>query len=69
MCGKKELSHLAHYVKLMRGPEFVGDKYGTLLDRFEKIAREIGVTRLREGTPDLDEKLGGWRNQWVGYQK
>ncbi|MCD6393733.1 MAG: DUF4838 domain-containing protein [Planctomycetes bacterium] len=57
------------YVKLARGPEFVGNEYGKILERFEKIARREGVTRLREGSPDLDEKLEGWRNQWVSYQK
>ena len=57
------------YVKLMRGPELVGDGYGELIERFEKIAREIGVTRLREGTPDLDEKLKMWRDQWLSCEK
>ncbi|MFC1737725.1 DUF4838 domain-containing protein [Planctomycetota bacterium] len=52
------------YVKLMRGPEFVGDEYGSVLERFEEIARRVGVTHLREGGRDLDEKLDNWKEQW-----
>jgi len=56
------------YVKLMRGPEFVGKEYGKVLERFEKIARREGVTHLREGGPDLDEKLRKWQNECQKYQ-
>lgn len=56
------------YVKLMQGPEITGVKYGELIDRFEKIARRVGVTRLREGPPDLDEKLRDWRRRWSNYK-
>ena len=55
------------YVKLARGPEFVGDSYGAVLKRFEIIARRIGLTHLREGEPDLDEKLKDWKNQLQKY--
>jgi hypothetical protein len=57
------------YVKLMRGPEFVGDEYGNVLERFEGTARKSGVTHLREGSPDLDEKLQMWRTKWIEYQQ
>jgi hypothetical protein len=57
------------YVKLMRGPEYVGDEYGRVLERFEKIARRVGVTHLREGRPDLDEKLQGWKEKWQQYEE
>ncbi|MBN1339038.1 MAG: DUF4838 domain-containing protein [Bacteroidales bacterium] len=57
------------YVKLMRGPEFVGEEYGNVLEQFEIIARKTGVTHLREGSPDLDEKLDLWHSQWAEYQK
>lgn len=57
------------YVKLMRGPEFVGNEYGKVLERFERTARKVGVTHLREGSPDLDEKLQMWRAKWIEYQK
>ena len=56
------------YVKLMRGPEFVGKEYGKVLERFEKIARRVRITHLREGKPDLDEKLQNWQNEWQKYQ-
>ena len=56
------------YVKLMRGPEFVGNEYGNVLKQFEKIARREGVNHLREGGPDLDEKLKNWQNEWEKYQ-
>jgi len=57
------------YVKLMRGPEFVGEEYGKVLEQFEITARKTGVTHLREGSPDLDEKLDLWQSQWDEYQK
>jgi hypothetical protein len=56
------------YVKLVRGPEFVGPMYGPLLEKFEKIARAVNVTHLREGSSDLDEKLDIWRKAWQDYQ-
>ena len=49
------------YVKLCRGPAFVGKGYSTLIDRFEKIARRQGLTHIYEGRPDLDKKLKQWR--------
>jgi hypothetical protein len=49
------------YVQLSRGPEFMGKRYGDIIHRFEEIARREGVTHLREGSPDLDEKLAAWR--------
>ena len=50
------------YVKLCRGPEFVGEGYAGLVDRFEAIARREGLTHIYEGAPDLDQKLKGWRD-------
>ena len=52
------------YVQLERGHEFIGERYGDILSRFEEIARREGVTHLREGSPDLDEKLTNWREAW-----
>ena len=55
------------YVQLCRGPEFVrglfgeDDRYAKLLARFESIAREVGLTHIYEGAPDLDQKLEAWR--------
>jgi hypothetical protein len=57
------------YVKLAQGPDVTGEIYGDLIDRFDKIARREGVTRLREGSPDLDEKLETWRSQWSRYNQ
>ena len=54
------------YVQLSRGPEFTGERYGDILDGFAKIAGREGVTHLREGSPDLDEKLESWRKAWQG---
>lgn len=50
------------YVKLCRGPEFVGKDYGDILARFERIARSEGVTHIYEGPPDLDQKLQAWKD-------
>jgi len=51
------------YVQLSRGKEFVGGNYGAILKRFEEIARREGVTHLREGSPDLEQKLEAWREE------
>ena len=57
------------YVLLARGPEFVGDEYGRVLDHFEKIARRVGVTFLMEvwGEPDFEAKLNAWQTTWEDY--
>jgi hypothetical protein len=49
------------YTKLMQGPEVWGGEYGACLAEFEAIARRGSVGYLREGGPDLDEKLQAWR--------
>lgn len=49
------------YVKLCRGPAFVGDGYAALIDRFDKIAHRVGLTHIKEGPPDLAEKIKAWR--------
>ena len=50
------------YVKLCQGVERVGKGYLNLVERFEDIARREGMTHLREGGPDLDAKIKGWRD-------
>jgi hypothetical protein len=50
------------YTKLMQGPDVWGDEYAALLAEFDTIARRENVGYLREGGPDLDEKLKGWRD-------
>lgn len=49
------------YVQLCRGPNFVGNGYADLISKFEKTAREVGLTAIFEGPPDLDQKLKAWR--------
>jgi hypothetical protein len=49
------------YVKLMQGPSVWGDGYKAMIDDFERIARREHIDFLREGGPDLDEKLQAWR--------
>lgn len=57
------------YVKLMRGPDFIGAEYGKELDRFEKTVKKVGITHLREGgsQQDVDNKIVLWRKQWTEY--
>jgi hypothetical protein len=57
------------YVKLMRGPDFVGDEYVKELDRFEKTVAKVGLTHLREGgsKEDVDNKIALWRKNWNEY--
>jgi len=51
------------YVELSRGRELLGARYDGVLDRFEKIARRVGVTHLAEdwSGPDFESKIKAWR--------
>lgn len=51
------------YVQCERGPEFVGSDYGRTVAEFERIARRENVRFLREGGPDFDEKLAGYKSR------
>ena len=57
------------YVKLMQGPEVTGDEYAEVLAKFEEIARRENVVFLREGAPDLGDKLGVWREKQSAVQE
>ncbi|UCD56397.1 MAG: DUF4838 domain-containing protein, partial [Candidatus Hydrogenedentota bacterium] len=59
------------YVKLARGPKFVGEEYGQVLERFETIARREKAVYLSEvwGAADLDQKLNHWRGRWQKYSE
>jgi hypothetical protein len=50
------------YVKLMQGPDAWAEQYAAVLAEFEAVARREQVQYLREGGPDLEEKLQGWRD-------
>lgn len=50
-----------YYVQLCRGKEFTGEAYPKILERFETIARRIGMTNILEGPPDLEQKLNAWK--------
>ena len=58
------------YVKLSRGPEFVGAEYGNILERFEKISKQIHVTHLMESfeKENISKYLEKWKKQWSDYQ-
>ncbi len=56
------------YAKLSRAPGYTEDDYGELIAEFERIATAEKVTHLREGAPDVDEKLSGWRENNEEYQ-
>ena len=49
------------YVIIMQGPERAGKNYLDMIDRFELIARRVGLTTIKEGSPDLDSNLSRWR--------
>ena len=56
------------YAKLSGDPGYTDDDYGELIEEFESIARTEKVTHLREGAPDADEKLSGWRANYAEYR-
>lgn len=49
------------YVKLCRGREYVGPGYDELIDEFERISREVGLTHIYEGPPDVEARIAAWR--------
>ncbi len=51
------------YVNLVRGPAFVGEGYAALIDRFEAIAERESITHIREGAPDVKNKIKKWRDE------
>jgi hypothetical protein len=57
------------YVKLSRGPEFVGADYGDALERFKKISNQIHVTHLMESfdKENISKYLEKWKKQWADY--
>ena len=51
------------YVKLCRGPSFVGDEYKILADKFEKVARRVGLTHIYEAGPaNVEQMIQNWRS-------
>jgi hypothetical protein len=56
------------YVQLSRGPAFVGDGYPEILDKFTRIAHEVGTKHLREGDEDTDRQIAAWRKTWEDYK-
>lgn len=56
------------YVKLQRGPEFVGEGYESLLERFEAIADRMGMKYIGERIP-LEPRLEAWRAEWEVYRR
>ena len=59
------------YVKLMRGPDFTGDTYGELIDRFQAVAPREGYSWLgmHSGSSKVNTKMTKWRRQWADYQQ
>jgi Domain of unknown function (DUF4838) len=51
------------YVKCVRGPEFVGENYAQVVNRFERIARREKIQFLQEGGPDFEPKLAGYKSR------
>lgn len=56
------------YVKLMQGPAAWGPEYPALIEEFEAVARRENIAYLREGGPDLEEKLQSWRQALEGRE-
>jgi hypothetical protein len=51
------------YVECVRGPEFVGNSYAQVVDRFERIARREKIQYLQEGAADFETKLAGYKSR------
>jgi hypothetical protein len=50
------------YVRLSRGPQFIGEGYAGLVERFERIARREGATHMAETSPaDLEARVASWK--------
>ena len=56
------------YVKLSRGPEFVGEGYGAMLDEFEATVRGEGIAWLSDKAwGNVDQQVAQWRGDWWNY--
>jgi hypothetical protein len=55
------------YVKLERGPQFVGAEYGALIDRFVQVCRREDIKHTGERIP-LSRSVEDWRGQWEIYR-
>jgi hypothetical protein len=49
------------YVQCVRGPEFAGADYASVVSEFERIARREKVTYLQEGGADFEPKLASYK--------
>ncbi len=54
------------YVKLQRGPEFVGKEYPARSDDFATLCRQQGITHITDKAR-LNDKLEEWRGNWRVY--
>ena len=59
------------YVQLMRGPDFTGDNYAALIDRFQAVAPREGYSWLgmHSGSTKVETRIAQWRKQWAEYQQ
>jgi len=55
------------YVRLQRGPEFVGESYGALIDEFVALCKRYDIRHTGERIP-LSETLEDWRGRWEIYR-
>ena len=78
LAGSERLRHRVEqarlpimYVKLMRGPEDVGDAYVPLIERFERIAGREGMQWLgmHSGSAKLDTRVEQWRLAWQNHER
>ncbi len=51
------------YVQCVRGPAFVGPRYGDVVADLERICRREHVEYLQEGGADFEAKLAGFKKQ------
>ncbi len=54
------------YVKLERGPEFVGEGYPALIDRFAEICRRCDISHISDKAR-LQHKVKEWQGKWRVY--
>ena len=59
------------YVKLMRGPDFTGDAYGAIIDRFQELAPREGYSWLgmHSGSSQVSSRIEEWRGRWKDFEQ
>ncbi len=53
------------FALLEKGPEFVGERYLSLINKMEAYCKQVNIPKLREHDGTLEEYMEKWQNNWI----